>query len=79
MNFLELTKVLVESVIPDKEQVSFKQYEENGTLIIEVLTSDLYMKYVIGKKGSVANSIRTIVQASGYINNKKVLINFDSF
>ena len=35
---------------------------------------------VIGKKGVIANAIRTIVQASSYINHeRRVRINIDSF
>ena len=35
---------------------------------------------VIGRQGKIANALRTIVQASSYINeNKRVNINIDSY
>ena len=38
------------------------------------------MGRVIGKEGKMAKSLRTIVQASSYINeNKRVEINIDSY
>ena len=53
---------------------------EDDMIIIEVLVSDDDMGSVIGRGGAIANAIRTIVQASSYVNgNKKVKINIDSF
>ncbi len=79
MELLELTKFLVKSVVPNVDEVSFKQYEKDETIIIEVLATDDMMKYIIGKKGSIAHAIRTLVQASNYINGeKKVILNIDS-
>ena len=46
----------------------------------QVLVDSSVIGSVIGKGGKIANSIRTIVQASSYLNgNKRVKINIDSF
>ena len=56
-----------------------KEIKDDDITIIEVLVSNDDIKYVIGKNGVTANSIRTIVQASSYVNNLgKVKINIDS-
>ena len=81
MNLVELTSYLVKSLVKDPESVSVKEFEtEDDTILIEVLVSEDEMGSVIGKGGKIANSIRTIVQASSYLNdNKRVKINIESF
>ena len=79
MNLVELTSFLVKSIVKDLESVSIKEIKDDEITIIEVLVSNDDIKYVIGKNGVTANSIRTIVQASSYVNNLgKVKINIDS-
>ena len=79
MSLLELTSFLVKSVIIDPDKVSVKQIEDEEFITIEVLVEEEAMGSVIGKNGKLANAIRTIVQASSYVNGlKKVRINIDS-
>jgi len=81
MNLVELTSFLVKSLVKDPEMVSVKQFEdETDYITIQVLVDSDEIGAVIGKKGVIANAIRTIVQASSYANGlKKVKINIDSF
>jgi hypothetical protein len=81
MNLVELTEYLVKSLVKDADNVSIKQFEtEDDSVLIEVLVDSLSIGSVIGKGGKIANAIRTIVQASSYMNgNKRVKINIDSF
>ena len=81
MDLAALTEYLVKNLVKDPDSVSVKQFEEeDDMIIIEVLVSDDDMGSVIGRGGTIANAIRTIVQASSYVNaNKKVKINIDSF
>ena len=81
MDLVELTSYLVKSLVKDPDSVSVKQFEtEDDSVLIEVLVSEDEMGSVIGKSGKIANSIRTIVQASSYLNdNKRVKINIESF
>ncbi len=81
MKMVELTEFLVKSLVKDPEMVSVKQFDdEDDTMIIQVLVNEEEMGAIIGKGGNIANSIRTIVQASAYTNGeKKVRINIDSF
>lgn len=80
MNTLtELTEYLVKNIVKDPDTVSVKSYEDEEYITIEVLVSSEDVGTVIGKDGMTANAIRTLVQASSYINNlKKVKINIDS-
>ncbi len=82
MNLVELTEFLVKTLVTNKENVSVKEFptEEENTILIEVLVDSEDIGKVIGKGGRLANSIRTLVQASSYLkDNKKVKINIDSF
>lgn len=80
MNLVELTELLVKSLVKDPDSVSVKQFEtEDDSIQIEVLVDSDSIGSIIGKNGSIAKAIRTIVRASSYIdNNKKVNINIDS-
>ena len=81
MKLVELTEFLVKSVVSDPDMVSVKQFEDDEDYItIQVLVDENAIGSVIGKKGIIANAIRTIVQASAYANGlKKVKVNIDSF
>ena len=81
MDLVGLTSYLIKSLVKDPDSVSVKEFEtEDDSILIEVVVSEDEIGAVIGKGGKIANSIRTIVQASSYLNgNKKVKINIDSF
>ena len=81
MNLVELTSFLVKSLVKDADSVSVREFDtEDDSILIEVLVDASSIRSVIGKGGKIANSIRTIVQASSYLNgNKRVKINIDSF
>lgn len=82
MNLVELTEVIIKKIVSDPDSVTVKEFEtdEEDTIQIEVMISSDDLGKVIGKEGHTINAIRTIVQASSYINdNKKVKINVDSY
>lgn len=78
MELVSLTEFLVKELLPDTEVV-VKEIESEGDTVIQVLVPSECMSTVIGKGGNIANSIRTIVQASAYIKKLgRVRINIDS-
>ena len=82
MDLVLLTETIIKKIVSDPESVSVKEFEadEENTVLIEVMISNEDLGKVIGKEGRIINAIRTIVQASSYINdNKKVKINVDSY
>ncbi len=79
MDILKLTEFLVKQIVKDPDTVSTKQLDVEEEIIIEVLVDNSDMGQVIGKAGSTANAIRTIVQAAAYkTDRKRVKINIDS-
>ena len=79
MDLAQLTKFIVSNLVADPESVSVRVYDDEEYQIIEVIVDNEDMSKVIGKNGKIANAIRTIIQASSYVNKtKKVKINSDS-
>lgn len=81
MDIVEYTRFLVLSIAKEKEMVSVKEIGSDDEAIrLEVLIKDSDMGMVIGKSGSNAKAIRTLVQAYSYLHDKKkVIINIESF
>lgn len=80
MKLAELTEFLVKSVVKEPDMVSVKAFDDEDKITIEVLVDKEDMGRAIGKKGMIANAIRTIVQASSFLNHeKRVHINIDTF
>ena len=79
MDLLNLTEYLVKELLPNVENISVKEIESDNDKVIQVLVPNECMSIVIGKGGSIANSIRTIVQAAAYVKKLgRVRINIDS-
>lgn len=76
-----LTETIVKALVKDPDSVSVKQFEtDEDYILIQIMIDKDCMGSIIGREGKIANAIRTVVQASSYINgNKKVRINIDSF
>lgn len=80
MTLVELTEMIVKSLVSDPDSISVKEFPSNDEIIIEVVVKEEDMGSVIGREGKIANSIRTVVQASSYLkDNKRVKINISSF
>lgn len=81
MDLVKLTEDIILSLVEDKDIAAVKEFptDNDKEVLIEVMVSESDLPRIIGRNGKVINSIRTIVQASSYINdNKKVKINVDS-
>ena len=76
MSLVELTEMIIKSLVSDPESVSVKEFEEEDGILIEVVVNEDEAGAIIGKSGKIANSVRTIVQASSNLKDrKKVKIN----
>jgi len=82
MDLVLLTESILKKMVKDPDSVSVKEFEteEENQIQIEVMVSSDDLPLVIGNHGKNINAIRTIVQASSFINDgKRVLINVDSY
>lgn len=80
MSLVELTEMIVKSLVKDSDSVSVKEFEtEDNEITIEIVVSEEEAGALIGKSGKIINSIRTILQASSYLkDNKKIKVNITS-
>ncbi len=82
MNLIEMTEYLVKQLCTNPDGVTVKEFpsENENEVVIEVLVDEEDLGRVIGKEGRNANAIRTLVQASSYLqDNKRVKINIENF
>ena len=80
MTLVELTEMIVKSLVSDPDSISVKEFSNDDEIIIEIVVKEEDMGSVIGREGKIANSIRTVVQASSYLRDSKtVKINISSF
>ena len=80
MTLVEFAEFLVTRLVKEEDLVKVKDYETEEGLIIDILVPESDMGRVIGKKGKIANSIKTLIQAKAYNDNvKNVKVNIDSF
>ena len=82
MDYVKLTEELVKALVKNPDMVTVKEFpsDEENFHHIQVMVDNDDMGVLIGKEGRTAKALRTIVQASGYINgNEKIKIDIDSF
>ena len=82
MELVKLTETIVKELVKDSDSITVEEFpsENEGEITIQVMVPEDEMGRVIGKQGKMAKALRTIVQASSFINeNKRVNINIDSY
>ena len=80
MNLVEFSELVVKKLVKEPDLVKVQEFESDDETIIEIVVSESDMGRVIGKKGKIATSIKTLIQAKAYNDgNKKVKVNIDSF
>ena len=80
MNLVEFSELIVKKLVKEPDLVKVQEFSSEDDVTIEILVSESDMGRVIGKKGKIATSIKTLIQAKAYNEvNKKVKVNIDSF
>jgi len=67
---------LVKSVVENPGEVEVEVVERQGSITLEVTVADGDMGRVIGRRGRVANSIRTLVRAAASKDGSSVDVDF---
>jgi len=70
----ELLEVLAKSLVDYPESVDVKEIENDKNVVLELRVAEGDMGKVIGKKGRIAQSIRTVMQAAANRDNKRVVV-----
>lgn len=80
MSLVEFSELIVKKLVKEPDLVKVQQFDDEDEVVIEIAVSEEDMGRVIGKKGKIANSIKTLIQAKAYNDgNHKVRVNIDSF
>ena len=80
MNLVDFSELIVKKLVKEPDLVKVQEFENDEDITVEILVSNDDAGRVIGKKGKVANSIKTLIQAYAYNNGlKRVKVNIDSF
>ncbi len=72
----EILEVIIRNLVEDKDAVSVEEIPQDSEYKYEVRVNQKDMGRVIGRKGKVAQSIRTVMKAVAAKENKKVVIEF---
>ena len=80
MNLVEFSELIVKKLVKEPDLVKVQEFTSEDDTTIEILVSESDMGRVIGKKGKIATSIKTLIQAKAYNEGgRKVKVNIDSF
>lgn len=80
MNLVEFSELIVKKLVKEPDLVKVQEFTSEEDTTIEILVSESDMGRVIGKKGKIATSIKTLIQAKAYNEgSRKVKVNIDSF
>ena len=68
----ELVEVMAKALVEHPEEVTVTETEKDGEIVIELKVAPSDMGKVIGKQGSIAKAIRSVVEAAASKEEKKV-------
>lgn len=70
----ELLEVLAKSLVDYPDAVDVRETENEQSVVLELRVAEGDMGKVIGKRGRIAQSIRTVMQAAASRENKRVIV-----
>ncbi len=70
----ELVEILAKALVDSPDEVVVTEREDAKGTIIELKVAPADMGKVIGKQGRIAKSIRSVVKAAAFKENKKVIV-----
>ena len=80
MNLVEFSEMIVKKLVKEPDLVKVQQFDGENESNIEIVVAESDMGRVIGKKGKIATSIKTLIQAKAYNEGiKNVKVNIDLF
>ncbi len=70
----ELIVLIAKTLVDNPDNVSVQKVEGESTIVYELQVEKTDVGKIIGKKGNTARAIRTILNAAGRKNNKRVML-----
>ena len=72
----EILETMIKNLVEDEASVSIEEIAQDSEIKFEVRVNEKDMGRVIGKRGKIAQSIRTVMKAIAVKEDKKVSIEF---
>lgn len=81
MNYEQVVRDIVLPIVEEKDQLMVKLMpsDDNKDLVVMVMAKSSDIARLIGKNGTVANSIREVVNVAGKLNNQHLHVKFEAF
>ncbi|MCK9199510.1 MAG: KH domain-containing protein [Bacilli bacterium] len=81
MDVEKLIRDIVDPLVDNKDAIMIRQMPsgEENEIIMLVIGESNDIARLIGRGGSVADSIRKVVSVAGKLNDKRIRIKFESF
>lgn len=70
----ELLETLVKALVEDPDAVRVEEIEEDGDLVYEITVAEDDLGRVIGRRGRIANAIRTVAKAAAVRLDRRVIV-----
>lgn len=70
----ELVEVIAKALVDNPDAVNVEEKVNGNTVVLELHVDSSDMGKVIGKKGRIAKSIRSVVKAAATKTDKKVVV-----
>ena len=70
----ELVEVIAKALVSNPDEVVVTEREDDKGTVVELKVAASDMGKVIGKQGRIAKSIRSVVKAAAFKENKKVIV-----
>lgn len=81
MDFAKILKDIAIELVEDKEHLEVRQMPslDENVVVLHVYCAKEDIARLIGRKGTMANSIRQLMSVSGRLSQKKIDIKFESY
>lgn len=70
----EVLEMIASAIVDNPNQVKVNEVEGSKSVILELSVANEDMGKVIGKRGRIAKAIRTVLQAAGTKDDKRVVV-----
>jgi predicted RNA-binding protein YlqC (UPF0109 family) len=70
----DLLEFLTRALVEHPDEVVVEELEEDGDLVYEITVADEDLGRVIGKRGRVANAIRSVAKAAAVRIDRRVIV-----
>ncbi len=70
----ELVEFLARALVEDPGAVRVDEFDEDGDVVLEVEVAEDDLGRIIGRRGRVANALRTVAKAAAARADKRVIV-----